>query len=152
VWQRLPANGMFRMRFWLITSMAAAAGAVVVAMIVLYLPLRSFRRKYPMLRDEADMSAFRRLASLQMYVSLAALYLTWVPLVIWIVGKFVLGQLTWLDGLLFVVLPFVAQFALSAAAIGTARAVRSTPAADERLTAERDRVVDVWVNKNYPEW
>ena len=23
---------------------------------------------------------------------------------------------------------------------------------DEALTAERDRVVEVWVNKKYPEW
>ena len=140
------------MRFWLVASMVAAAGAVILAMIVLYFPLGSFREKYPLLRNETDMVAFKRLASFQMYVSLAALYLTWVPLFIWIVGKFVLGQLTWLDGLLFVILPFIVQFALSAAAIGTAKAVRSTPAADQTLTAERDRIVDVWVNKKYPEW
>lgn len=140
------------MRFWLVTSMVAAAGAVVAAMIVMYFPLRSFRQKHPVLRSGADVSAFKRLASSQMYVSLGALYLTWVPLVIWLVGKFVLGRLTWLDGLLFVVLPFVVQFALAAAAVGTAEAVRSTPAADEALTAQRDRVADVWVNKKYPEW
>ena len=140
------------MRFWLVTSMIAAAGAVVLAMIGLYFPLRGFREKHPEIRGDADMLAFKRLASVQMYVSLAALYLAWVPLLIWVVGKFVLGRLTWLDGLLFVVLPFVIQFALSAAAIGTAKAVRSTPAATEGLSAERDRVVDVWVNKKYPEW
>ena len=140
------------MRFWLVTSMVAAAGAVALAMIGLYFPLRSFREKHPEIRGDADMLAFKRLASVQMYVSLAALYLTWVPLLIWIVGKFVLGRLTWLDGLLFVVLPFVIQFALSAVAVGTAEAVRRTPAATDTLTAERDRVVDVWVNKKYPEW
>jgi len=140
------------MRFALVLSMATAAGAVVVAMIVLYFPLRSFRQKYKVLRNEADMLAFKRLASFQMYVSLVALYLTWVPLVLWLVGKFGLGQLTWLDGLLFVILPLVVQFAISAGAIGTARELRCTPAGDENLTAERDRVVDVWVNKKYPEW
>ena len=121
-------------------------------MIYLYFPLRSFREKHPEIRGDADMLAYKRLASVQMYVSLAALYLAWVPLLVWIVGKFALGRLTWLDGLLFVVLPFVIQFALSAAAIGTANAVRSTPAATESLSAERDRVVGVWVNKKYPEW
>ena len=140
------------MRFWLVASMIVAAGAVILAMIVLYFPLRSFRAKYPVIRSDVDMLAFKRLASFQMYVSLAALYLTWVPLLIWIVGKFVLGHLTWLDGLLFVILPFVIQFVLSGAAIGTAKAVRSTPAEGPTLTAERDRVVDVWVNKKYPEW
>ena len=140
------------MRFWLVASMVAAAATVVLAIVALYLPLRSFREKYLVIRNEPDMLAFKRLASFQMYVTLAALYLTWVPLLIWIVGKFVLGHLTWLDGLLFVILPFVIQMALSATAIGTANAVRSTPVADEALTAERDRVVDVWVNKLYPEW
>jgi hypothetical protein len=132
--------------------MTAAAGAVVASMIVLYFPLRSFRRNRPLLRDEADMSAFRRLASVQMYVSWAALRLTWVPLVIWLVGKFALGALNWWDGLLFVVLPFFVQLAVAAGAVGTAKAVRSTPAADDRLAAERDRVVEVWVNKDFPEW
>lgn len=31
------------MRFWPVTSMVAAAGAVALAMIGLYFPLRSFR-------------------------------------------------------------------------------------------------------------
>ena len=132
--------------------MVAAAATVVLAMVGLYFPLRRFREKYLIIRNESDMLAFKRLASFQMYVTLGTLYLTWVPLLIWIVGKFVLGHLTWLDGLLFVILPFAIQMALSATAIGTANAVRSTPVADEALTAERDRVADVWVNKLYPEW
>jgi membrane protein required for beta-lactamase induction len=140
------------MRSWLVAAMIAAAGTVIALMIVLYFPLRSFRRKHPVLRDEADMSAFKRLASLQMYSALPALYLTRVPLVVWLVGKFALGHLTWLDGLLFVVLPFFVQSAIAAGAIGTAEAVRSTPAANEALTAERDRVVDVWINKKLPQW
>jgi hypothetical protein len=140
------------MRFWLVISMVAAAVAVVVAMVTLYFPLRRFRRTHPILRDDADMAAFRRLVSVQMYVSLAGFYLTWVPLVVWLVGHFVLGQLSWLDGLLFVVLPFAVQLAVSAGMVGTARAVRRTPAADKRLTAERDRVADVWVNNSFPDW
>ncbi len=140
------------MRFWLLASMVAAAGAVVLAAVGLHLQLRSFRERYPVISSEADMLVFKRLASFQMYVSLVALYLIWVPLLIWIVGKFVFGQLTWLDGLLFVILPFVTQFALMVAGRGTAKGVRSTPAATESLTAERDRVADVWVNKDFPEW
>jgi len=140
------------MRFWLLASMIIAAAAVLLAMIVLLFALWRFRQKHAILRDQADMAAFKRLASSQMYVSLISLKLTWVPLAIWIVGRFVLRQLTWLDGLLFVAIPFALQIALSAAFVGLARAVRRTPAGDEQLTAERDRVADVWVNKNLPEW
>lgn len=140
------------MRFWLVTIMAGAVAIVLASVVVLFFQLWSFGRKYPLLRDDADMVAFKRLASTQMYVSWAALWLTWVPLVVWVVGKFVLGVLTWWDGLVFVVLPFVLEFAAAGAAVGTAKAVRRTPAADARLTAEREQVADVWVKKNFPEW
>jgi hypothetical protein len=140
------------MRFWLITTMAAAAATVIGSMIACYFRLRSFQGKFPLIRDEADMSAFKRLASTQMYVSWASLWLAWVPLVVWLVGKFVVGVLNWRDGLLFVVLPFFVQLAVAYAGVGTAKAVRRTPATDERLAAERDRVADVWVNKDFPEW
>ena len=140
------------MRLWLVSSMIVVAGAILLAMIVLQFSLWRFRRTHTIVRDQADMTAFKRLASSQMYVSLIALKLTWVPLLVWLVGHFVLRQLTWLDGLLFVAIPFALQFALAAAFVGLARAVRRTPAADEQLTAERDRVADVWVNKDFPEW
>lgn len=39
-----------------------------------------------------------------------------------------------------------------AAAVGTANAVRRTPAADAALAAERDRVADVGENRKYPAW
>ncbi len=98
------------------------------------------------------MAAFKRLASSQMYVSLISGYLLWIPLITWIFGKFLLGQLTWLDGLLFVVLPFAVQVLISSYMIGAARAVRSTPTTSKALDAERDWVVDVWLNKKLPEW
>jgi hypothetical protein len=48
--------------------------------------------------------------------------------------------------------PFFVQFAVAGAAVGIAKAVRTTPAADDKLTAERDRVAHVWVHKAFPEW
>lgn len=74
--------------------MVVAAGTVVVAMVALLFPLWNFRRRHPVLRDDADMAAFKRLASTQMYVSFVALKLTWIPLIVWLVGKFALGHST----------------------------------------------------------
>jgi hypothetical protein len=141
-----------RMRIWLIGTMIAGAATVLAAMLGCYLQLVHFGKRYPTLSSDADILAFKRLATIQMYISLPGLYLAWLPLVLWLPGKFFLGQLTWLDGMLFVTVPFLAQLGLAAATVGTAKAVRRTPAANDVLAAERDRVADIWVHKNFPEW
>jgi membrane protein required for beta-lactamase induction len=132
--------------------MTIGAASVLFAMAFCYFQLVAFRTRYQTLRDETDMGAFKRLASMQMYVSLVGLYAAWLPLVVWLLGKFVFGNLSWLDGVLYVLVPFVVQFTLAAASVGTAKAVRRTAAASDAIAAERDRVADVWVNKNLPEW
>src|SRR5258705_411466 len=70
------SRGIPHMRFWLITSMVVPAATVVAAKVVLFFPLRNFRRSRPVLRDESDMTAFKRLASTQMYASYVMFKLT----------------------------------------------------------------------------
>ncbi len=142
----------YEMGYWFHIALIAPSAIIFSLMIALTLQLIVFRKRYPVIRDDSDMRAFKRLATVQMYGSLPVIYLAWLPIIVWVVGKFIFGHLTWLDGLLFVILPFAALIAWSFAAIGTADGARETPAESETLTTERDRVVDVWVNKNFPEW
>ena len=139
------------MRNWFLVALIVPSAIVISLLIGLLFPILAFRKKYPTIRNEGDLLAFKRLASIQMYGSLLALYLLGLPFFVWLAGKFAFGQLTWLDGLLFVILPFAAQVAISMAAIGTVRAVRNTPAEGELLVKERDRVVGVWLNQKFPE-
>ena len=140
------------MRIWLILSMLVPAAAVLAIMFLQHAQLRRFQRRVPELRTADDLAAFTRLAGTQMYWSLAGLTLTGVPPMVWLFGKFVAGQLGWLDALLYVVLPFAALTYASGRLVSTARAVRATPADDPALTAERDRVVHVWLHRNLPDW
>ena len=140
------------MRNWLIVAMLASSAAVLAIMWLLHGQLRRFREAVPALRTPADVDRFKRLAAGQMYASLFGLIFTWVPLVVWLAGKFWLGQLGWLDALLFAVLPMGVLVWASGQMVGTARAVRATPATDPAILAERDRVVNAWLHRNLPNW
>ena len=140
------------MRIWLITAMLVSPAAVLAVMLLLHGQLRRFSVSVPELRTPQDVGRFKRLAAGQMYGSLVGLVLTWLPLALWLAGKFWLGQLYWLDVVLFVVLPLVVLVWASGQMLSTARAVRATPATDPAIVAERDRVVDVWLHRNLPNW
>ena len=140
------------MRELLIVSMLVSGGAVLALMLGLHAQLRRFQKRFPELRTSDDLQAFKALASAQMYASLVGLILVWVPLLIWIFGKFVFGRVGWIDLLLYVVIPFVVQLVTSGFLVGTARAIRATPARDMTLETERDRIVDVWLHRSLPNW
>jgi hypothetical protein len=140
------------MRTWLIVSMLACAAVVLAIAVVMHLQLRRFQQRVPELHSDEDLSEFRTLAAGQMYGSLTALVLTWVPLVIWLVGKFVLGELVWLDAGFYVVLPFVIEQLVIGTMASTAKAVRATPATDPGLETQRDHIVDVWLRRLLPDW
>jgi len=129
-----------------------AAAGVVVSMLALYAQLRRFQTLHPVLRTDEDLTAFKSLAAAQMYGSLVGLVLAWVPLALWAIGKFVFGVVGWLDALLFVALPFVIQLGVAAMTVGAARAVRATPSDDPNTKSERDRIVDIWLHRNLPNW
>jgi hypothetical protein len=140
------------MRLWLILAMALSSVAVLGIMLLGHAQLRRFLRSLPALRNSDDMSQFKKLAAAQMYESLVALALSAAPLVIWVIGKFMMGHLGWLDLLLFVVAPFLILGFAASKMSGAAEAVRQIAVADQSLAPERDRVVDVWLHRLLPNW
>ncbi len=99
------------------------------------------------------MAHFKRLAKIQMLAALLFLPFIWpwLPFCIWLYGMFFADVLTWLDLLLFVVLPFAAVIVVASTVSGPVERARSL-ATDPSLVAERDRVVDVWLNGKLPDW
>jgi hypothetical protein len=140
------------MRDYFLAAMMISAAAVIATMLVLYVQLGRFQHRRPALHHGDDLTAFKSLAARQMYASLAGLILTWVPLALWVLGKFVFGVLGWLDALLYVILPVLLQFGVAAMTVGRARAVRETPADNPTIKTERDRVVEVWLHRSVPNW
>jgi hypothetical protein len=140
------------MRLWLIISMIITWALVLAIMVVLFVLLRRFQRHVPELRNADDLARFKKLAAVQMYGSLPGVYMPALPICIWAVGKFALGQLGWVDALAYVVIPFLILGFVSSKMIGTAVAVRETAVADSALRVERDHVVDVWLHRHFPDW
>jgi hypothetical protein len=150
----LFGSGTPALMMWLrlIIAMLVAPVVVIVIMCGQYFHLRGFRRSTPKLHTDMDMVRFKRLASIQMYVSLAGLIVMGIPLALWVIDLFWFGEMAWLDLLLFVLVPFAVECAVASVVVGTSRAVRSTPASDLSLASERDRVVDIWLHRALPSW
>lgn len=139
------------MRQWLVFALLTPPVATVLMMVLLCPSLKRFQRNVPSIRTPDDLSRLKKLATVQMYAALIALALMAVPTLVWIYGHFVEGQLGWLDLLLFVFVPVVIWQFVAGTLSGPAKEVRAISAVPE-LQAERDHVVDVWLNRAFPDW
>ena len=138
------------MRETLIALMVLPPTLMVVAMLALYAEAAArlpTRRLHP--SRAGRLVRFQRLATIQMTVALSEPVLFWLPWIVWPVGHFFIGELTWLDLLLFGVLPFciVANVAFSTS---VRQEPCATPASSSELEAQRDHVVNIWLNRWLP--
>lgn len=121
---------------------------------ILTLTYRRFRDAVPEIRTADDMRRFRSLAKLQMYLSLSAhpgLTVS-VTLLAWLFGWLIAKQLGWLDLLIYGVGPFVGFAVLTMLGTSPADLAKTIPTPDASLAVERDRVIDVWINRLLPDW
>jgi hypothetical protein len=114
--------------------------------------LRRFQRTVPVLHTADDLQRLRRLVKTQMYASLICLALLAAPLMVWLLGFFIAGALGWLDLLVFVALPFAVVTVATVLMGRPAEVVRATSVANPTLQAERDQIVQVWVDRIFPDW
>jgi hypothetical protein len=142
------------MRTLLLTMMVAFPALAVVCMIVLSTTYERFRRSVPELRTPDDLGRLRSLAKLQMYLSLLGHPLVTIGgvIAVWLVGWLIVKELGWLDLLLFGLLPFIVACVIAASGKSPARMAKTIPASDASLASERDRIVDVWINRVLPDW
>jgi hypothetical protein len=141
------------MRTLLLTIMVALPSTAILIVLVVAITYHRFRRAVPELRTPEDLRRLRSLAKLQMYLSLIGHPVLTIGGVfpVWLFGWLVVGDLGWLDLLLFGVLPIVVLFALALPLKSPAQMSKTMPTSDE-FCAERDHVVDVWINRLLPDW
>ena len=97
-----------------------------------------------------DLDAFKRAVSWNMYASVAVIGLVIVIACVFAVGLYY-GALYWQE--LFYVLCFGPLFGFAGAKVSKIeRKVRSIPVTNIELEQERDRVIDVWDHKMFPDW
>lgn len=142
------------MRGLLLAIMLGLSVVAIVVMVILTVTYRRFRRAVPELRDADDLRQLRSLAKLQMYLSLAAHPLLTIGgvFVVWLFGWLVVKELGWLDLLLYGIVPVVGAFVVACTGESPAEMAKTIPASNASLAAERDRTVDVWINRLFPDW
>jgi len=142
------------MRTLLLTIMVALPTVAAVFMLILTMTYHRFRRIVPELRTREDLRRLRSLAKLQMYLSLVGHPLLTIggPIATWVIGWLVVKKLGLLDLLLYGVLPIVVACVIAAIGESPAKMAKGIPASDASLAAERDHIVDVWINRLFPDW
>lgn len=142
------------MRTPLLVIMVALPALSAAVLIVLTITYRRFRRAVPELRTSEDLRRLRSLAKLQMYLSLLAhTFLTFGGVIVtWLIGWLVVKELGWLDLLLYGVAPILVALVIASLGQSPARQAKRIPTRDALLASERDRIVDVWINRLVPDW
>lgn len=112
--------------------------------------IRRFLRETGALESAEDLERFKGIAAIQMYAALVLLPILMAPVVLYGYGLWS-GELAPSD-LLFVLVPSLALFVAGQAGKRVERQMYEMPVADEELGRERDRVVQVWQHKPFPEW
>jgi hypothetical protein len=140
------------MRDLLLILMLAPPVIAVLSMLLLRFQASGFLRAIPEIRSREEIAQFRKLAKSQMYVALVTLPLLWLPILVWLVGTFLIGDLRWLDLLWYVALPWIVVVAAAFLLSGPVEQVQKIRVTDPSFQAERDHVVDVWLHRRLPDW
>ncbi|MBI2930582.1 MAG: hypothetical protein HYY16_02935 [Planctomycetes bacterium] len=114
------------------------------------LMLRSFVQRVPEIITRAQMDEFKKIVARCMRMALVVRSIGWIPPVVLVLG-FVIGELVWLD-LLYCVVPLLLVVGVAKLCGGIEERARALPVREEALRAERNHVVDVWVNQPRPDW
>jgi hypothetical protein len=115
-----------------------------------HVSLLRFAGRVKTLATQDDLEAFKRMAKTQMILALAVIPFIGIPAFLYGFGLFT-GALS-LSDLLFVLIPSGIVIVYSLVMKSTERKVKETPAADEDMLRERDRIVGVWMEKMLPDW
>jgi hypothetical protein len=142
------------MRLLLLTIMVALPALAAVILLVLSTTWHRFQQNVPELGTTDDIHQLRSLAKLQMYLSLLGHPLLTIGGVVmaWLVGWLILKNLGWVDLLLYGVLPITILFVIATTGESPARMAKSIPVRNGSLASERDHIVDVWINRLFPDW
>jgi hypothetical protein len=142
------------MRTALLTIMVALPAVAAVILVALTITYHRFRGIVPELRTPEDLRRLRSLAKMHMYLSLLGHPVLTVGgvIAVWVIGWLVVRELGSLDLLLYGVVPITVVLVIAAWGQSPARMAKSIPASDVSLATERDHIVDVWINRLFPDW
>ncbi len=134
----------------LLVGLLALPAAAVLNAAYFGVELRRFLRDTPRITGTHELERLKAVVARQMYAALAQIVLLAAPPILFGIGL-VQGLLDPSE-VLVVVVPAAAALLAGAAFKRTEAQVRSLPAADEHLAAQRDAIVRTWLRKPVPDW
>ncbi len=138
------------MHEFLISATVGLYSAGVVNLLLGNRGLEQFLEEVPVITSGHEMELFRALVKRQMRAALLQIPLLGLPTLLCMTGFFV-GMLKAAD-LWYVILPAVAVLIISWIFKKTEARVKRIPAGTKELEAERDAVIDTWMNRATPDW
>lgn len=138
------------MRTLLLTLMLVSPGLALVNAVIQGRGLKKFLNSTPELASSLDLEEFKRVTGRQMWAALAQAVLLLIAPACFFWGLMI-HSLTPAD-FVWILLPSVVVILVARSFRSLELRVWSIPAANEYLTAERDRVVKVWRTKPIPDW
>ena len=112
--------------------------------------LKRFLQTVPVIQTAEDLERFKQIAAGQMYGALVQLVILIGPWIVFGYGLITDNLEYWAS--LCPLVPYIGVGAMGFLMKPTERRVQATPAATEQLEAQRDHVVDVWMQKPFPNW
>ena len=138
------------MNLYFVAGLLLPPIVVIIMQLAVMRSHREFLAAIPELRSAQDMYAFKRLAATNMYLALVVIVLEVLLWGVWIVG--VATRNLPLISIVLTFIPSVALLVIALQAKQLEQRIQTMPAADPALAAERDRVVDVWLHRPFPNW
>ena len=112
--------------------------------------MKAFLREVPSIRTVAHLARFKRLAANNMYAALLQIVLFLVPWGVYIYG---LNKGHLAQGEIGIILIASVITFFAAQQLKKVEAdIRTLPVEDPQLRIERDRVVETWMHKLFPDW
>lgn len=117
--------------------------------VVLGLRLKGFVERVREIKSRSDLQAFQGVVKVQMYAALAVIGLMGLDAVVFAYGFF--SDLLELSHILWPLIPSVLLFVVGKYFQNVEHAAQQMPVAEE-LRGERQKVVETWLNKPFPDW
>jgi fatty acid desaturase len=112
--------------------------------------LRAFVDSTPVISSTVDIERMKAVVSRQMYAALAQIVLLAAAPAVFLFGLY-RGALQAAD-VLYVIVPSAAVIVLSIGFKRVEAEARSLEAADDELRGQRDRIVQTWMRRPFPDW
>jgi hypothetical protein len=112
--------------------------------------LKRFLEKMPILASSADIEGLKAVVARQMYAALAQIIILGSPMIVFFFG--IRSRHLSPADLVFIVIPSAVILLIASSYKKTEKQVQTMPAADDFLAAERDKIVETWLKKPFPNW